>query len=613
VKDMIGYIKRTVLIFSILFAFLLLFPFKTFAQTSISTDAVFSHTIKENQIIETVLTFTISSSEKTVLTYYTITIPQTDADPDIYSITRDKSLEATVYNRMNSTDILIDLENSVIDKDGSTKISLSYTQEYDDKNIISLISKVADTPTSKVSITYPNSWGETSWISDQIENIKKSDDNYILTVSEPDSDSIKLIFGENIIYSFQISKALNNPTDASNQYEVVLPPDTQFQKIVIEDINIQPTQALIDNNNNYILIFTLEPKSQIDLKISGDVIMGKHNYYHSDISTNYNQTDLYWSLSNNQIEDIEEYLNKQGVKDNTEISTKIKYLYKYVIETLEPTTSDTTLSGGVRKGAQEVLKSPLESSPEDYSDVLRALLAYYDIPAIYSIGYVSDISSYQESGMFHYWIQAFNNQNWMILDPYLEDFSNVSLFDREQLDHITILNRVHDSISPVLTYYSDNDISFVYTKEGNVTYNPQSNVSISLEPYSILNKYLYGNINVENTGNTVFTNIELVDSQPDLTKYLDTVTTTSNTILLPHMHTDLNFHIPFNNLEENMIFTTVNLKNGTETIDSQLVSTQYSISERTGYEVMIKIVSILLFLITFSILYIVINRFVYKK
>jgi hypothetical protein len=215
--------------------------------------------------------------------------------------------------------------------------------------------------------------------------------------------------------------------------------------------------------------------------------------------------------------------------------------------------------------------------------------------------------------MFHYWIQAFNDQDWMILDPYLEDFSNVSLFDREQLDHITILNRIHDSISPVLTYYSDNDISFVYTKDGNVTYNPQSNVSMSLEPYSILNKYLYGNINVENTGNTVFTNIELVDSQPNLTKYLDTVTTTSNTILLPHMTTDLNFHIPFNDLEDNMIFTTVNLKNGIETIDSQLVSTQYSISERTGYEVVIKMVSILLFLITFSILYIVINKFVYKK
>jgi hypothetical protein len=605
--------KRTVLTFSILFSFLLLFPFKTFAQTSISTDAVFSHTIKEDQTIETVLTFTISSSERTVLTYYTITIPQTDIDPDTYSITRDKSLEATVYNRTNSTDILIDLENSVIDKDGSTKISLSYTQEYDDKNIINLISKVADTPTSKVSITYPNSWGETSWISDQIENIKKSDNNYILTVSKPDSDSVKLIFGENIIYSFQISKALNNPTESSNQYEVVLPPDTQFQKIVIEDINIQPTQALIDNNNNYVLIFTLEPKSQVDLKISGDVIMGKHNYYRDDITTNYNQSDLYWSLNSNQIEDIEEYLNEQGVEDDTEISTKIKYIYRYVVETLEPTASDTTLSGGVRKGAQEVLKSPSESSPEDYSDVLRALLAYYEIPAIYSIGYVSDISSYQENGMFHYWIQAFNDQDWMILDPYLEDFSNVSLFDREQLDHITILNRIHDSISPVLTYYSDNDISFVYTKDGNVTYNPQSNVSMSLEPYSILNKYLYGNINVENTGNTVFTNIELVDSQPNLTKYLDTVTTTSNTILLPHMTTDLNFHIPFNDLEDNMIFTTVNLKNGIETIDSQLVSTQYSISERTGYEVVIKIVSILLFLITFSILYIVINKFVYKK
>jgi hypothetical protein len=341
--------------------------------------------------------------------------------------------------------------------------------------------------------------------------------------------------------------------------------------------------------------------------------MNKHEYYASDITTNYNQRDLYWSLSNNQIEDIEEYLIEQEVKEDTENSIKIKYIYKYIIETLDPVASDTTLSGGMRKGAEEVLKSPSESTPEDYSDVLRAILSYYDIPAIYSIGYVSDISSYQEDGMFHYWIQAFDGKDWMILDPYLEDFSNVSLFGREQLDHISILNRLNDSISPVLTYYSNNDIAFVYTPKEGITYAPDSNISISLEPYSILNKYLYGNITVENTGNTIFTDIKLTDSQPDLSKYLDTVTTSSNTILLPHMTTDLNFHIPFNDLKENIIFTTVNLKSGTKSVNSELVSTQYSISERTGYEVLIKIISITLFLIIFSILYIVINKFIYKK
>jgi hypothetical protein len=215
--------------------------------------------------------------------------------------------------------------------------------------------------------------------------------------------------------------------------------------------------------------------------------------------------------------------------------------------------------------------------------------------------------------MFHYWIQAYIDNNWVVLDPYLEDFSNVSLFNREQLDHITILNRVNDPISPTLTYYSNNDIKFNYIKDSQVQYGPNSNISISLEPYSILNRYLYGNITIENTGNTIFTDFELTQSQPNLNRYVDSVTNSENSILLPHMNSDINFHIPFKALNDEIVYSTINIKNGVETVDSELISTEYSIAQRTGYEVTIKLISLLLFVITFFIIYIVINKFIYKK
>jgi hypothetical protein len=610
---MIGFSKKIVLIISVLLFVFFLFPFKTFAQSTLSTDAVFSHTIKENNLVETTVTFTISSEQRTVLSYYTITIPQKDIDPEIYSVTRNRPLEATIYDRTNSTDILIDLENSVIPEDGSTKITLSYTHRYQDSNIVDLVSKIADTPTSKVSISYPRDWGETSWISDQIEDLKQSDTDYILTISNPDSSSVKLIFGRDIVYSFNISRSLNNPSEISNQYEVILPMDTQFQKIVLEEISHQPTQSIIDDSGNYILIFTLGPETQIDLKISGYIIMQEHEYYQNNLNTSYSNDDIYWTVESKQIDDVEEYLQENGVTEDSERAVFAQYIYKYVVEKLKPSASATTLSGGVRKGAIDVLKSPSESSPEDYADVLRAILHQYEIPSIYTIGFVSDISSYQDKGMFHYWIQAYIDDKWRVLDPYLEDYSKVSLWGREQLDHISILNRIHDSISPTLTYYSDNDIKFEYIAESDVIYNPQSNISISLEPYSILNKYLYGQVSIENTGNTIFTDIKLTESQPNLNEYIDSVTNSANSILLPHANRSINFHIPFNSLEEEMIFSTVNIKNGNKTVDSELVSTEYSISERTGYEVVIKLISILLFVIMFSIIYIVINKLVYKK
>jgi hypothetical protein len=79
------------------------------------------------------------------------------------------------------------------------------------------------------------------------------------------------------------------------------------------------------------------------------------------------------------------------------------------------------------------------------------------------------------------------------------------------------------------------------------------------------------------------------------------------------MKNEIKFNIPFSKIDEDMIFTTVNLKNGTKAIDSQLISTEYSISERTGYEVLVKIVSIILFLITFSIIYFITDKIIYKR
>lgn len=611
--DTIGYLKRIVLIFSILFLASLFSPFELSAQETISTSSSFNHTVKENGYIDTTATFRIVGSPRTVLTYYNLTIPQTDINPEVYSLNKNKKLETTVYDRKDSTDILINMNNSVIPDQGYIEITISYTHKYDNENMITLISKIADSTTTSVTIDYPSKWGQSSWSSDQIDSIKSGDDKNSITITEPEGDSIKLIFDERIVYTFEISKSLNNQSDLSNQFEIVLPHDTEFQKVVIEEMSIMPSQAILDENSNYILIYNLDPNTHVDIKISGYIIMDQHNYYSEDYLTDYNPDDLYWSLEQKQIEKAEKYLADRNVDYSSDKSTLTEYLYRYVIDTLKPTVSPTSLSGGAHRGATNVLKSPSESTPEDYADLYRTLLSIYEIPCIYTIGYVSDISSYQDNGMFHYWLQVYDGVKWRVLDPYLEDYSQVSLINRPQLDHISILNRVNDSISPTLPYYSDNDLTFEYIKSSSAEYLPLFSSSITLEPYSILNKYIYGKINVKNIGNTVFTDITFTDSLPDITNHIDLVTNSMNTILLPQMSTDIDFHIPFNDLEEEIIYTKVNIKNGVENVASELLSAQYSISARTGYEIMIKVVSVIIFIIFITLLYFLIDRLVYKK
>jgi hypothetical protein len=613
VIDTIGYLKKVVTIFSLLFLASLFSPSLLFAQETISTSSSFVHTIKENGYIDTTATFRIVGAPRTVLTYYNLTIAQTDIKPEVYSLNKNKKLETTIYDRTDSTDILINMDNSVIPNEGYIEITISYTQQYDNEKVISLISKIVDSKTTAVTVDYPSKWGQSSWSSDQIDDISTGDEENSITISEPEGDSIKLIFDENIVYTFEISKSLNNQSDLSNQYEIVLPHDTEFQKVVIDNISLIPSQAIIDENSNYILIYNLEPNSQVDIKISGYIIMQQHVYYSEDYLTDYNQSDLYWSIEKRQLQNVESYLADNNIDYSSDKSTISDYLYRYVVETLKPTVSATSLSGGARRGALEVLKSPSESTPEDYADLFRTLLSIYEIPCIYTIGYVSDISSYQDNGMFHYWLQVYDGQKWRVLDPYLEDYSKVSLINRPQLDHITILNRVNDSISPILPYYSDNDITFDYIKSSGIQYLPASNSSISLEPYSILNKYIYGKITVDNTGNTIFTDISFINSKPDITSHIDSVTNPTNTILLPGMSTDINFHIPFNDLDEEVIVTDIDTKNGLQSVGTQSISAEYSISARTGYEIMIKVVSVIIFIIFIIFLYILIDKLAYRK
>lgn len=612
-RNLIGYLRKTVLLFSL--AFLIqLNTTNVSAQIGISTYTNFNHTIKSNGYIDSSVSFFIVSSDTTVLTYYTLTLAQNNIEPQIYSVTENKKLEATVYNRSNSTDILIDFENAIVSPNRPYEVSISYSYQYLDGNVIDLLSKVQDSVTENVTVKYPKEFGESSWISDQPEEIKSNTDSYILNISKPDSTSIKIIFDQGIVYGFNISKSLNNNSDYSSQYELLLPPDTQFQKLIIDNIEPKPSQSIMDNNGNYLLIYTLEPNSNTDVKISGYLQMEYHDFYFAPDTPIYNTKDIYWSLEGKNIREFERYLELNNYNID-EISDKklIESIYYYVIEKLTPSTDSSTLSGGFRKGCIEVLDNALSATGENYADVIHTFLTYYEIPSIYTLGYVSDISNYQEDGMFHYWVQVYNGENWIVLDPFLEDYSKVSLYGREQLDHITILNRKFNPISPTLTYFSDNDISFEYITDQSITYLPSSNVSISLEPYSLLNRYLHGRINIENTGNTVITSTRFTDGNTDLGQYIDNISFLSNQVLLPHSSNDINFYIPYSDIPDDMIISTVNLKNGYTTVDSQIISTEYSVSTNSGYEVVIKIISALLFLLFLVPVYLIIDKVVYKN
>ncbi|NLE31007.1 transglutaminase domain-containing protein, partial [Candidatus Dojkabacteria bacterium] len=403
-RNLLGYFHKILYLFSILFLNFVFFqPISNLsAQEALSIKSTFHHNW-DGERLDTTIYLTLSTeSASTVVTYLTVTIPQSNINPEIFSINRDKVLEHTTHKGKESTDLVIDLEKSPLYKDKPITLKITYFQSLTG-NTLSLLSKLSNIDTKEFLFTYPSSLGQISWSSATILNEEEKGGKVEVTTEIPNTDFVKITFGEQIIYSFDINKTLSNSSDTTIYSEVTLPINNSYQNIVISSINPLPDKAYKDIDGNYILQYSIVSQSAIDLKISGFIYM---NQQESDDSKEYliEQNPL-WKISNaSLIRHVNRYVNTYGLKvsdtfsDINELDPEDKQvfyesIYRYVIEYLQPNVNSVgSLSGAERLGSEDVLVKQGMSSNEEYADAIIALYRYYKIPARFVIGYLSNIS-----------------------------------------------------------------------------------------------------------------------------------------------------------------------------------------------------------------------------
>ena len=162
-RNLLGYFHKILYLSSILFLnFVFLQPINSvFAQEDLSIKSTFHHNW-DGERLDTTIYLTLSTeSASTVVTYLTVTIPQTEINPEIFSINRDKVLEHTTHKGRESTDLVIDLEKSPLYKDKPITLKITYFQSLTGSTI-SLLSKLNNIETNEFLFTYPSSIGEIS-------------------------------------------------------------------------------------------------------------------------------------------------------------------------------------------------------------------------------------------------------------------------------------------------------------------------------------------------------------------------------------------------------------------------------------------------------------------
>ncbi len=617
-RNLNGYLKRVISIFSIsLFFSISIFTNipKSYALEGFDISSDFYHTW-DGKIVDTTVYITISTTTTPrVLTFYTITIPQENLRPKVFSLTKNTSLEPTYYDRDQATDMIIDLDNTVVSKENPVKIKLTFSTEQEGNNL-SLISSIKDTKSRIFSITYPNNLGEISWSSTPITDITQKGPNTEIKTAPPSSTKVNLSLGEKILYSFNISRNLINSSEETISSEISLPPNSNNQLVLISEILPKPNGSYKDLNGNYTLQYEIAPKSNIDVSVKGYIVMDK------SISTRDNKPDIenqtIWEIKDSSLEKrIYKYLKDRGIESNVSNIDKIEdkeslyySLYIFLVENLEPNTLTLgSLTGGTRLGGQRALSEQALSTSEDYADSMIALYRYFGIPARLVIGYVTNISDYHPDGMYHYWVEYFDieKKTWIIVDPFLEDYSKTSLWNRQLPDHISLIYRYYNPNTPKLTYYSENDFQTSVIQEEIPTYNKMS-AEIFLQPYKAIDSHLQGYIKVTNMGNTILDDIHFTKSNPDITKYIDFVENNSSKILLPGDSIDIVFNIPSRDISTPFYMVLKGISGNIETDEIYIEKEIEILENNLTVNIFAKLLSMLSYFVIAIPIYILVNK-----
>ena len=624
-RNLIGYLKKTLLLSSLSFLLLSLFTTNVFADENFTISTDITHTIASDNDVETVVNAQISTTETRVLSYYTAVILEPNLTVTCSNGQNGKTIHCTSTAKQDRTEILIDFDNTAISAKSPFNLKLEYKYKLTNSNGYSLVSSLVDTTTNSVTISYPKVKGTPLWTSDPVQNIKTVGDSYQIQIDKPVYSTTSILFGKTVAYKFQISKTFVNTQDDANQtFEIITPSDTPTQTIVWGDINPMPNTVEKDEDGNYIFKYIVAQNGSTDCSINGYIL--KHDTEVSTLGSTLTLSTGYWKLSSkDELNRVNSFLVSKGLTipdgfsdiaevDSSTAELVYKYIYQYVVNRLSP---EDDLADGIitdnRKGIDNLISNPSNATPIDYSDFLVTLLRKYNIPARQVIGYVSNISGYTSDGFYNYWVEAYDSsqKRWITMDPFLEDYFGKSLYNSNFFDHIPILTRGESSVSPKLTFYKDTD--FTITSDVQADVSPKFDVQAQLvfDNNNILSKYIKGIVNISNTGNIAINGYNITKSGiSNLQRYIDPVNNINSLVIIPKENATLQFNIP-NTKSLSDAYIQIEFKNN-EATKSVMLQTDPYISTPLYIQIIAKVFSVTIFVSLCFLIYFLIQKGIKK-
>jgi len=281
---------------------------------------------------------------------------------------------------------------------------------------------------------------------------KASMQEFTFTKDQLLQSGISMSFGDKQVFSFKLNYYLENKNVTTQTSEITLPPDNNYQQIVLEHIDPQPIDVVVDGDGNFVAKYKLQPKQKVNVTAQGHVEVFSKPYRKiyktltQEQKNQYTQPQSYWETDNGFIKD----------KAN-ELKSPQK-IYDFVSSYLTYSNSRLSQPEIERKGAAAAIQNPTDSVCMEFTDLFIAIARAAKIPAREVEGYAYTQNerlrplslTLNSNDILHAWPEYWDdNLGWVQVDPTWGATSGgLDYFSKLDFNHITFTQRGQSSTSP---------------------------------------------------------------------------------------------------------------------------------------------------------------------
>ena len=503
----------------LLFLFNFSIDSKAFAQEQISEQAEIYYTIDQEGEISFKYLIYLSANPgfTTAISKYTLSFPFEDLDFETIK-SNGENLRAHRETGDGTMQLILDLNDELLNSSNPIFIELdgkmktSPIREVGGSMILTLPGSASKVNIKKVEIKYPKSFGEVrnffnKWVIQHNEET--------ITLKSFDAGkAINLLWGDKVVYDFEINKRLFNPLDEPKKtFDLNIPKAHNNQKVLFSEIAPTPQFAYQDGEGNIFFSYELGPNTEVDVVVKGQIIIDfiaenerdDLEVFKKPILT---ETKGYWLLENDyEWNRIKVFLSREGITESSieQMDPETKQLfyrkaYNYVVNRLELANfKPTSMESYVRQGATHAAENRRNASPEDYVDFLSAIYREYGVPTRMVEGYVKMLNK----EFYHTWLEFWcENEGWKSIDPVLENYSRADYFDTKLINHLIVLSRSYNYIRPRIVFFDEDEFKVDFAKGLNSETLDVKN-TVRVNPLKKAQEDVMGILTIENTGNSI--------------------------------------------------------------------------------------------------------------